>query len=148
MLIKEGWRCRLDGWRQTEQSQPVARTVFPQQRQNGWPALLRFHLLRGRFIMYKTEEIYLLTYGKHLWALEDLKLKKHNYILLKLLNGDFILEKSIFQLKAVTLALYTVVSCPVRYEFQNRLFAVGLSHRRSISWQSPVFKDITHALER
>lgn len=33
---------------------------------------------------------------------EDLKLKKHNYILLKPLNGDFILETSVFQLEAVT----------------------------------------------
>lgn len=33
---------------------------------------------------------------------EDLELKKHNYILLKLLNRDFILEISIFPLKSVT----------------------------------------------
>lgn len=33
---------------------------------------------------------------------EDLELKKHNYILLKLLNGDFISEISIFPLKSVT----------------------------------------------
>lgn len=33
---------------------------------------------------------------------EDLKPKKHNYILLKLLNGDFILEISVFQLESVT----------------------------------------------
>lgn len=37
-------------------------------------------------------------------SLEDLKLKKHNYVLLKLLNGDFILEISIFQLEAVTVS--------------------------------------------
>lgn len=35
-------------------------------------------------------------------SLEDLKLKEHNYVLLKLLNGDFVLEISIFQLEAVT----------------------------------------------
>jgi len=33
---------------------------------------------------------------------EDLELKKHNYILLKLLNGDCDLEISIFPLKSVT----------------------------------------------
>lgn len=33
---------------------------------------------------------------------EDLELKKHNYILLILLSGEFILEISIFPLKPVT----------------------------------------------
>lgn len=33
---------------------------------------------------------------------EDLQLEKHNHTLLKPLNGDFILEMSVFQLEAVT----------------------------------------------
>lgn len=79
----------------------------------------------------------MLTYGKHLWAsTEDLELKKHNYILLKLLNGDFHFKNKRIPLKSETF-LHALALCPARYEFQSRasslcLVAVGLIHRENI----------------
>lgn len=85
---------------------------------------------------------------------EDLELKKHNYVLLKLLNGGFFLEVSILPLKSVTFISisFCLLPCQVRISehwfLSIHLAAVGLIHRKTIRWQTPAFTDITQALER
>lgn len=148
MLIKEGWRCRLDGWRQTEHLSLLLQQFPPVETERMASLTQIASLERTIYYVQDRRNLFANIWKTFMGSSEDLKPKKHNYILLELRNWDFILEISIFQLEVVMFSSIYCCFLPDRYEFQNRLFAVGLSHKKSISWQSRVFEDITHASER
>lgn len=154
MLIKEGWRCRLDGWRQTEQSQLVAMTMFPPMETERMASLTQIASLeRTIYNVQDRRNLFANIWKTFMGSTEDLELKKHNYILLKVLSREFTLEIGVFPLKPLTFSsiYFCFLHCQVWASEQGVilicLIAVGLIHRKIIRWQSLVFKDIPHMLE-
>lgn len=80
-----------------QHSQTTAKTMFPPTETERMASLTQIASLeRTIYNVQDRRNLFANIWKTFMGSTEDLELKKHNYILLKLLNGDFISEISIF----------------------------------------------------